>query len=150
MQMNTAYHDHFSNSDTIQRVATPIPSRLPARQPQKIAEIIVPNFSESSLIVLPIIASLSQQPSNQWMTWITHRKPSKAMLQSLGANLHHLRIVHTKKHEDCRWIAWQALAQGNSHTVIAEQGYWSKEDLYSMETAAEESNTRGILISLVD
>lgn len=113
---------------------------------QQITEIIVPNINETQSIILPIVASFSQQTSQRWLTWITHRTPSKAMLEMLGADFTHLRMVHCKENVDARWIVWQALAQGNSHTVIAEQDFWSPEDKDDMNNAAEMGNTRGVLI----
>lgn len=116
--------------------------------PRKIAEVIVPNFNDNHSVILPIAASLSHHQSEKWTTWITHKMPSKAQLTLMGANLSCLRIIHIKEHSDARWIIWQALAQGNSHAVIAEQRYWAKEDIKDMEIAAKNSDTQGILVTL--
>ncbi len=115
---------------------------------RQVAEVIIPHIGDSHAVILPIIASLSQHSSDQWITWVTDRIPSKALLEAMGANLKGLRIVHADQAQDARWIAWQALAQGNSHTVIAERAYWSESDLNSMEEVAQESNTRGIMVAL--
>ncbi|MFT5420920.1 MAG: cell division inhibitor SulA [Candidatus Endobugula sp.] len=147
--MNTVY-DNYSYSNETQ--TDPLPT-LPAVEPRpkktrKIAELIIPSFTESNAIILPILASLSQQSGQQWTTWITHRTPSKAMLEQMGADLSRLRIVHIKKTSDARWVVWQALAQGNSHTVVAEQGHWRQDDIKDMELAADTGNCSGILVTL--
>lgn len=115
---------------------------------RRIAEVIIPHIDDNHAVILPIIASLSQHNSEQWTTWITDRTPSKKALESMGADLSRLRIVHTSETTDTRWITWQALAQGNSHTVIAEQAHWEESELENMEVAAHNGDTRGILITL--
>jgi cell division inhibitor SulA len=167
--MNTVYDNHSYSNETIRadqqllptmfdckhsdEINTNLPPAFPAvepapKRPRKIAELIIPSFTESNAIILPILASLSQQSGHQWTTWITHRTPSKATLESMGADLSRLRIVRIKKASDARWVVWQALAQGNSHTVIAEQECWGKDDIKDMELAADAGNCRGILVTL--
>lgn len=119
----------------------------PTKGTRRIAEIIIPDFTESNAVILPMIASLSKYASDQWTTWITHRRPSKLLLEMMGADLSRLRIVHVKADTDNRWIVWQALAQGNSHNVIAEQTFWDEKDIIDMEIAGNEGNCRGILIT---
>lgn len=116
--------------------------------PRYISEVIVPNFAENHCVISPMVAAMSQSDSACWTTWITHRMPSRAQLEILGANLSRLRIIHIKENTDARWIVWQALAQGNSHSVIAEQCVWDKADIKDMETAAKMGNTQGILVTL--
>jgi cell division inhibitor SulA len=134
--MNTAHNSNYALAPTQKKHA------------RHIAELIVPNFNDNSTVILPIAASLSLHRSDKWTTWITHKTPSKAQLSIMGANLSRLRIIHIDEHSDARWIIWQALAQGNSHAVIAEQRDWSKEDIADMETAAKNGKTQGILITL--
>ena len=117
-------------------------------QERGIAEVVIPQSIESSPIIVPIVASLSQQLSDGWTTWITSRKPNKSSLVSSGANLNKLRIVYVEKDDDVRWIFWQALTQGNSHTVISEQDHWSKKDIEELEEAAEKGMCKGIAITV--
>lgn len=116
--------------------------------PRYISEVIVPNFTKNHCVVSPIVAAMSQSASSDWITWITHRMPSRTQLEILGAKLSRLRIIYIKENTDARWIVWQALAQGNSHSVIAEQSIWDKTDIKDMETAAKIGNTQGILVTL--
>ncbi len=130
---------------------TAIDYQLTSNTPQparNIAEVIIPEFTESSSIILPIVASMTQQQASGWTTWVTPDMPSKTALESLGADLSRLRIVHVNNIDDARWIIWQALAQGNSHTVIAEQSVWNTQDVVDMEVAAlKGNNTTGILVT---
>jgi cell division inhibitor SulA len=112
-----------------------------------VSEVIIPSFTDNSTIISPIIASLTQQTSDRWTTWITSRVVNKTLLESLGANLSRLRIVHVNANDDARWVIWQALAQGNSHNVIAEQTCFDACDIEAMEVAATEGKCHGILIS---
>ena len=111
-----------------------------------IAEIIVPQFSERDTLLLPMISAFTQQSSERWTTWITSRQPSKALLKSMKVDLSCLRIVHMDSSTDSRWVIWQALAQGNSHTVIAEQATYSSSDISAMEDAAARGDCKGILV----
>jgi hypothetical protein len=119
----------------------------PSQKTRAVSEIIIPSFSDSKIVVPTIIASLTQQASDRWTTWITTTVPNKALLTSLGARLSRLRIVYINPEEDTRWIIWQALAQGNSHNVIAEQTHFLPSDIERMEKAAAQGKCKGILIS---
>jgi cell division inhibitor SulA len=119
----------------------------PSQKTRAVSEIIIPSFSDSKIVVPTIIASLTQQASDRWTTWITTTVPNKTLLTSLGARLSRLRIVYINPEEDTRWIIWQALAQGNSHNVIAEQTHFLPSDIERMEKAATQGKCKGILIS---
>jgi cell division inhibitor SulA len=139
--MNTAHTSGHSLEQLESRQSQDVHAR-------HIAELIVPNFNDNDSVILPIAASLSVHQSEKWTTWITHKIPSKSQLTMMGANLSRLRLIHINEHSDVRWIIWQALAQGNSHAVIAEQRAWSKEDIKDMEAAAKNGHTQGILVTL--
>jgi cell division inhibitor SulA len=134
--MNTIYQSHTSRKYDANNPAT-----------KKIVVVAIPRFTDSNAIIFPIIASQSLPSSNKWATWITHRTPTKTDLALLGTDLSRLRIVHVSKETDNRWIVWQALAQGNSHTVIAEQEAWTNNDIGDMEDAAQHGGTKGILLA---
>jgi cell division inhibitor SulA len=117
------------------------------QKPRAVSEVIIPSFTDSKIVVPTIIASLTQQASDRWTTWITTTLPNKALLSSLGACLSRLRIVYINPEEDTRWIIWQALAQGNSHNVIAEQAHFSPSDIQRMEVAAIRGKCKGMMVS---
>ncbi|MGS2717518.1 hypothetical protein ACVBE9_05050 [Eionea flava] len=117
-------------------------------QHRAISEIIVPNFTDNRVITNSIVASLTQQPNKRWITWITSARIDKQQLLSLGANVSSLRIVYVENREDARWIIWQALSQGTSTQVIAEQECFSASDVLAMESAAQQGNCNGVLVSI--
>ena len=116
----------------------------------RVTEVIIPQGQNSNTVVFPLVASLSQPSSNhtsteRWVTWITDRKPSTQQINNLGASASSLRIIHTKAENDSRWIIWEALRAGNSHTVIADAHHISNTDLKEMEIAAQKVNCTGII-----
>ncbi len=115
---------------------------------KQISELIIPHTQQSLPILSPIIASLSQQNKPQWTTWITCRMPNKYLLEKMGANLSCLRIIIADSDEDVRWLVWQALAQGNSHTVVAENTAWTHSDIKAMQEAAEQGLCEALLVTV--
>lgn len=103
------------------------------------------NAQQMSLI-MPMIAYLSKQDDNRWITWITAYKPDRGLMQKFGVNTKYLRFIHSNSSEDQRWIAWDALALGNSHAVIASPGKLTKKDFYQLESAAKNGGSQGILL----
>jgi len=123
-----------------------LPQPLSRDIQHRITEVLIPAGQNSNSIVMPLVASLSGKKTEGWLTWITHRKPSKEQLELLGAKENKLRIVHIKENIDSRWIMWEALAKGNSHTVIADSTMLDENDTTAFEKAAEQGNCLGISI----
>ena len=109
-----------------------------------IAEIVVAR-GHCEALVMPIIANFSQQ-NNRWLTWITHRVPSKEQLLAHRVNLQTLRLIYINHPQEGHWLTWEALAQGNSHTVITEMNKLTKPDIHAMENAAIQGDAQGIII----
>lgn len=144
--MNTAYshqnHNTYSAANVVNHSDNAISDSSITR---RVTEVIIPQEHNSNAIVLPLAASLTQQSGQRWLTWITHRKPSKQSLLQLGAKIQRLRIIHTHPADDNRWIIWEALSAGNSHTVIADLDFLSREEQQVMEAAANKGNCSGII-----
>lgn len=141
--------DYTANGIFAQHLANnPTETDCSPNHKRAISEIIIPSFTDNRVITLSIVASLTQQTNQRWATWITSKRVDKQQLISLGADLSSLRIVYVEKHEDARWIIWQALSQGTSTQVIAEQEYFSSADVLAMESAARQGDCRGVLISI--
>ena len=125
-------------------------------QHRRITEIIIPQGQNSNTIVFSLVASLSKQPAEKaitkksettrWVTWITGRKPNIQQMHNMGASANILRMVHTQKTNDYRWVLWEALRTGNSHTVIADMKCLSDSDLKDMEAAAAIGKCNGIIL----
>jgi cell division inhibitor SulA len=119
---------------------------------RRMTEVIIPQAQNSNHILFPLVASLSKQEQNpsqltgsRWVTWITDRKPNRQQLDSYGSNNTNIRIIHTRVQDDNRWIIWEALSKGNSHTVIADITSISTDDITQFESAARQGQCVGIL-----
>ncbi len=124
---------------------------------RRMTEVIIPQGQNSNHILMPLVASLSKQQeqgfinhnpkhnSERWVTWITHRKPSKQQLELFGSDNTNIRVIHANTKQDNRWIIWEALSKGNSHTVIADIESISESDIEELELAATQGDCVGIL-----
>jgi len=103
-------------------------------------------------LLLPMLAFLSQQTDpghqNRWITWVAPKGIDKALLQQYGVDSSKIRLIHITKPEDMLWITWEALAAGNSHTVISSPGKLSEKELRQLEAAAHQGETQGLLLRL--
>jgi cell division inhibitor SulA len=118
----------------------------------RMTEVIIPQAQNSNHILLPLIASLSKQqqsPTSQacsrWITWITDRRPNRQQLDSYGSDNFNIRVIHTHVQDDNRWVIWEALSSGNSHTVVADITDITTDDLTQFEAAARQGQCVGIL-----
>ncbi len=119
-------------------------------QPQHgVTELVLPaSHGENSALVLPMLAHLSKQAENRWISWIAPPKIDKAQLISSGVDLNKLRLIHLKPGLDPLWATWEALAAGNSHTVIASPGSLNEKAFTALEKAARQGICHGLLIRL--
>ena len=111
---------------------------------RNVAEIVVARDGYQTLL-MPILAAFSQY-NNRWLTWITDKVPCKKHLLTYNVKLQTLRLIYIKHRRDSHWLTLAALAQGNSHTVIAELDNLTKHDLRAMTSAAIQGETQGIIV----
>ena len=112
----------------------------------RVTEIIIPQAQQTTDIVFPLVAAFSQQVDSRWVTWLCTQKPSRSQLIQLGVNIEKLRVVHLNPQKDNRWLIWEAMNTGNSHTVICDQQGLDKSDLEELEKAAAKGNCTGVMI----
>ncbi len=108
--------------------------------------VLTGDRNQQMTLIMPMIAHLSQENGDRWLTWITASKPNREELKRFGVNTDRLRLIHTKEQKDQQWISWEALALGNSHTVIASPGKLSEKEFHQLESAAKRGISQGILI----
>ncbi|ACE85706.1 cell division inhibitor SulA [Cellvibrio japonicus] len=114
-----------------------------------VTELVLANDSiEQLALILPMIAFLSNSQQERWVTWISPHPISRDLLETYGVNTRVLRFIHAQDGESARWIAWEALAAGTSHTVIASPGKLADKDLLQLEQAAYRGNSQGLLLRL--
>ncbi|MYM62125.1 SulA-like leucine-rich domain-containing protein [Pseudomaricurvus sp. HS19] len=99
---------------------------------------------ELSLLLMPLLAHLSRDDC-RWITWIGPSRANRQLLEAYGVDIRRVRFVTTKG-DDQRWMLWEALRAGTSHTVIADGSALSEEDLAYLDQAAQKGNSRALLI----
>lgn len=117
----------------------------PQRPSGGITEIVLPN-SRSASIYLPSLAFLSSQSDGRWLTWLTSESMSKTELQNYGFDLNKARFIYPKNQDHCFWLLWEALAEGNSHTVVGSPGKLSETQISKLENAARVGGCNGLLL----
>lgn len=129
------------------RYAAGTSERLPPPQAplSGITEIVLPN-SRSTSLYLPSLAFLSSQGNGRWLTWLVPRSISKAELESYRFDLSKTRFIYPKTQDHCFWLIWEALAEGNSHTVVGSPGKLSELQLNKLENAARVGSCNGLLL----
>ena len=109
--------------------------------------VLTQRAPEQHQLLMPMIAHLSKS-HQRWLTWLTPRRIDRSLLEKYQVDFQAIRLIHTPENSDSRWILWEALALGNSHTVIASPGRLSEKDLKQLEAAAHEGGCQGLLLRL--
>ena len=99
-------------------------------------------------LLLPMLAFLSHQAKDQWITWVAPRGINQSLLSQYGVDTRKVRLIHPSSSDDVLWITWEALAAGNSHTVIASPGKLTEKELRQLENAAHCGHTQGLMLRL--
>ena len=110
-----------------------------------ITEIVLPN-QQSSAIYLPSLAFLSREGMDRWLTWMVPQGITKSSLQQYGFDFAKTRFIYPKSEEQCFWLLWEALAEGNSHTVVGSPGRLTDDQLKRLEHAACTGRCHGLLL----
>jgi len=112
-----------------------------------ITELIIANSSpEQAALLMPMIAFLTQSCADRWLTWIAPLHLSREFLESFGVDTRFVRLVHCKDEANRLWITWEALAAGNSHTVISSLGKLTDKELKQLESAAYQGQCQGLML----
>lgn len=110
--------------------------------------VLTRNAPEQSHLLLPMVAHLSQNYPDRWLTWVNPGLIERHTLERYGVDTRRIRLIHTGNPEDVRWIAWEALATGTSHTVIAAPGKLKRRDIQLLEEAAQRGQCQALLLRL--
>lgn len=126
------------------------PSQAPEAPPVGgITELVLThNAPEQTQLLLPMVAHLSRTQSSRWLTWIGPGHIDRALLERYGVDPSTVRVIHASEKQDNRWILWEALARGNSHTVIASPGQLTDRELKALEAAALKGQCQGLLLRI--
>lgn len=122
----------------------------PAKSTSGVTELVLTSNSPEQLqILLPMLAFLSNQHENRWITWIAPEYLNRQVLEAYGVNTCCIRLIHCAP-ENLLWVTWEALASGTSNTVIASPGKLSEKELHHLEAAAHKGQCQGLLLRARD
>lgn len=110
-----------------------------------ITEIVLPN-GQSASIYLPSLAFLSSQNNGRWLTWLVPHCMGKMELLQYGFDLSRTRFIYPDNQDHCFSLFWEALAEGNSHTVVGSSGRLTEQQLQKLENAARIGQCNGLLL----
>ncbi|WP_439134166.1 cell division inhibitor SulA [Pseudomaricurvus sp.] len=111
-----------------------------------ITELVLTQHSpDAQMLLLPMLAHLSRN-AERWITWITDAPVNRDELASYGVDTDKVRIIRSQSDESTRWILWEALNTGTSHTVIATLNELNENSFHHLETAAQAGESRALLI----
>lgn len=110
--------------------------------------VLTHNAPDQTCILLPMLAHLSHSNQDRWLTWISPGPIDRQLLDQYGVDASKLRLIHIPSDQDSRWVVWQALAEGNSHTVIASPGLLGDREIARFEEAALAGNCQGLMLRL--
>ncbi|NIB41287.1 hypothetical protein HBA55_16920 [Pseudomaricurvus alkylphenolicus] len=116
------------------------------RKESSITELVLTKHSpDEVMLLLPVIAHLSRI-SDRWITWVVDSKIDRKLLDSYGVQSEKIRLIYSSEEEDNRWLVWEALNAGTSHTVIANNDVRDEATMAYMEEAATNGNSRGLFL----
>ncbi|MDN3639566.1 SulA-like leucine-rich domain-containing protein [Simiduia curdlanivorans] len=136
--MNIAAHTHNQ----------PLARKAPAVErcrSTRLTELVVPNAEQHTLL-LPMLQYLSNQHKDRWVTIISDKAVSQRWLKEQGVNVNTIRVIQAQHVNDALWMTWEAVANGTSHTVIAELGVQTQTVIRELEQAADEGDCRVVLV----
>ncbi len=108
--------------------------------------ILTSDAPEQLSLLMPMIAFLSNSSQDRWITWIAPHNTSRELLESYGVNTRYIRVIHCHDQLSLLWVTWEALAAGNSHTVISSPGKLTDKELNQLEQAAAQGQCQGLLL----
>ena len=111
-----------------------------------LTELVLPASIDDRLhVVMPMLAHLSRQDSQRWLTWIAPPYIERKVLEKFQFCTKNIRLVHT--HEDqCLDACLLALEQGTSATVVTQVHLLTKRMRERLNSAALKGSSRGILL----
>lgn len=138
----------MSSASALQITQTNAAAPLSAQliQESSVTELVFTRHSPGdNQMLLPMLAHFSRN-SDRWITWIVSSPVNARELVDYGVDTEKLRIIYSHSAADSRWIAWEALNNGTSHTVIATPGHLNNDELGFFKQASENGSSHGLFI----
>lgn len=85
-----------------------------------VSELVIPNWEQASFeLLLPMLAHLSHQAGQRWLTWIGKNGLSKPSISHHPFAESNLRMIQSANDEETLWMMWDTLNNGTSAFVVA-------------------------------
>ena len=94
------------------------PDQRAIQQPG-VSELIIPSWEQASLeLVLPMLAHLSHQAHDRWLTWIGNPPLTRIQIKQHAFSDQNLRVIKSRNDDEVLWMMWDALNNGTSSFVV--------------------------------
>ena len=123
-------------------------SKLETSKSEKgLTEIVLSDNTQQSLsMVLPMLAHISHQNQDKWLTWIAPHGVSKETIKEYNFANHKVRLVHTSDQSNILKLFQDALSNGTSDTVVVNIDALSEDARMQLEQASNSGNTNGLIL----
>lgn len=116
-----------------------------------LSEIILPH--ESNELILPMLAHLSHQADDRWLTWVSAAKLPKNVYENYGFNLNNVRTINSSSDESTLWLMWEALSNSTSAFVVGTFHHGSSvgnREIQQLENACHTGQSRALILKFSD
>ncbi|MFL0809005.1 MAG: hypothetical protein K6L76_01190 [Agarilytica sp.] len=111
----------------------------------RLTHIVMP-YGDQMSVLFPMLAHLSKEDNEKWFTCITPPHYSIDIFRNQDIDQRSLRIVRGEHCDDRLWMAWDALSNGKSATVVIFVDQLHESDRIQLEEAANLGKTRAVII----
>lgn len=115
-----------------------------------ITEVVTTNENDSLEMLLPMLAYLSRESKDRWLTWVAPKnltaRINKKVLLAYGFALDQVRIILPENNDSLLRFLWDALANGTSAHVVANLDALSEEDRIHLEEACLKGGAQGLIL----
>lgn len=118
--------------------------------PLGITEVVTTNEDDGLDMLLPMLAHLSRESKDRWLTWVAPKKLAarinKQALHAYDFALGQVRVILSENNESMLRFLWDALASGTSAHVVANLESLTEEDRTRLEEACLRGDARGLVL----
>ncbi len=122
----------------------------PRRGKPGVSEIILPAQEQNTNeLILPMLAHLSHQAEDRWLTWVCQDRLPKDLFESYGFNLQNVRIICSPSDHQTLWVMWEALNNSTSAFVVANFNHDTSvknRERVLLENACMNGNSRALVL----
>lgn len=117
-----------------------------------VSELIIPAREEASFeLLLPMLAHLSYQTENRWLTWIGSSSLTKSELIQHQLNANSVRVIQSANDAETLWMMWDALNNGTSAFVVSsftDSSTVTRKEIQQLENACTNGHSRALVVKM--